>query len=134
MHGTQASYSTQTTCAAVWAAVFGRRVASSFSSLGRLDKYISGRGVCPLGVNSTRTVLNPNSQSSAGRRQAVPIAVHTCGDEGHKPGLKPAVPAPTGIFIAESFSAAFRQLFLRAISYSFLVSYFDRAEHGSANR
>ena len=52
-------HSTQTTCAPVWTAVFGGRVASSFRSLSRPYKYISGGAHVPLGVNSTRTVLNP---------------------------------------------------------------------------
>jgi hypothetical protein len=51
--------SSQTTCAAVWTAVFGGREASSFRSLGRPYKYISGGVHIPIGVNSTRTVLNP---------------------------------------------------------------------------
>lgn len=29
------------------------------------------------------------------------MAAHTCGDEGHEPGLKPVMHAPTGIFIAD---------------------------------
>jgi hypothetical protein len=90
----------------VWTAVFGGRVASSFRSPGRSHKYISGGAHVPLGVNSTRTVLNPwhtckRRNTSAGWGEAEPIAVHTCSDEGHEPGSKPAMPAPTGFFIAE---------------------------------
>jgi hypothetical protein len=89
-------------------------VASDFRSPGRPHKYIPGGAHVPVGVNSTRTVhTKPLAHiqaphTSAGWREAEPMAVHSCGAEGHEPGLKPAMPAPTGISIAEILSTLLR--------------------------
>lgn len=49
-------HSTSTICAAVWIAVFNGRKASSFSNLGCLRKYISGRAYISIDITSTRIV------------------------------------------------------------------------------
>jgi len=55
-------FPTEVACAVVWTAVFGGRVASSFGSLGRHDKYILGAAY----ILSVLTVSQyPNSDTYA---------------------------------------------------------------------
>ena len=61
----QGRNSTQITCAVVWTAIFSGCVASSFRNPDRSYEYISGGVYIALGINSTRTVLNPSIYISA---------------------------------------------------------------------